>query len=189
MKNRDKSALLRTVAASVCLIVAGFVLLLNPDLGSAAVAAIVGWVLTGLGAFGVLVCLLSWPVFGFLEIVLSILALGTGIYLLCEPLALASILGVCLGVYLAVQGAGALNEAWKLRKANVPCLANFVLAVLMLILGAVLVFSPLTTSRLIMGLCGLALLLCGTVNLVVRARAAKHLREDPSRARIIDADE
>lgn len=189
MKKNEKSALLGNSFGSVLLVIAGLVLLFNPDFGSAAVAVIVGWALVIAGGLGILVSILSWPILGPLEIAVCILGLGVGVYLLRSPLSLASILGLGLGAWLVIQGASTLWEAWKLKKAGWGYTPNVVLAVLMVVLGLILIFAPLTTSRIIMSLCGLAMLVCGVVNLVVRARAAKLLQEEQRKRKIIDADE
>lgn len=189
MKKNEKTALLGSSLGSVLLIIAGLVLLFRPDFASAAVAVVAGWVLILVGGLGILISILSWPVLGPLEMAVCILDLGLGIYVLCNPLALAIILGLGLGSWLVIQGLSALREALKLKKADYSYVPNLVLAILMMGLGLVLIFSPLTTSRVIMSLCGIAMLVCGAVNLILRARATKLLQEDQRKRRIIDADE
>lgn len=189
MKKEGRKELLGSSLGSILLVLAGLVLLLHPDFGSAAVAAVIGWVLVIVGGLGILVSIVSWPVFGLPEIAACVLGLGLGIYILRNPLALATILGLGLGAWLVIQGGSALWEALRLKKAGFGCVPNLVLAVLMLGLGLVLIFSPLATSRLIMSLCGLAMLVCGVVNLILRAKAAKLLRQTQSNQRIVDADE
>lgn len=184
-----KTALLGSSFGSVLLVAAGLILLFNPDFGSAAVAVIIGWILVAAGALGILVSILSWPVLGVPEILIFALGLGLGIYLLNNPLSLASILGFALGAWLAIQGIAALVEALRLKKAGYSFTADLVLALVMVVLGVVLIFSPLTTSRVVMCLCGLGMVVCGVMNLVVRARAAKLLQEYQRKRKIIDADE
>ena len=62
----------------------------------------------------------------------------------------------------------------------------------MTVLGAVLLFVPLTTSRVLMTLAGLAMMGCGIFSLVIRSRTEKLLHtldaadDDPN---IVDADQ
>ena len=183
-----KSALLGNTIGSVLLILGGLVLLSDPDFGSAAVATVIGWVLIAAGALGLIVSVLSWPVFSVPEILLCLLGLGVGIYLVKNPLSLASILGFVLGAYLVIQGGGSLLECVKLRQNGFGFRPNLVLGAAMLVFGLILIFSPLAASQLIMTLCGLVMVVCGAANLVIRARAAKRLQQG-GKDKIIDADE
>lgn len=185
----QKTVLLEKSVGSLLLILVGLVLLFRPDFGSAAVGTIVGWGLIILGALGVLVSILSWPVFSILEILLSVVGLCLGIYLARDPLSLASLLGFALGIYLVVQGLGGLLDARKLWRGGFGFKPHLVLAVVMLGFGLVLLFAPLTASHLVMTLCGIGMIICGVMNLVLRARAAKRFQQDAGKQKIIDAEE
>lgn len=189
MDKIEKKALLGNCLGSVLLVIGGLVLLLRPDFGSAAVAVVIGWGLVAAGGLGLLVSIFSWPVLGALEIAVCVLGLGLGIYILRSPLSLASILGLGLGAWLVIQGCSTFWEGWKLKKAGWGYTPNMVLALAMAVLGLILFFSPLTTSRIIMSLCGLAMLVCGVGNLILRAKAAKRLQEYQRKRKIIDTDE
>lgn len=182
-----KTLLLEKSIGSLLLIAAGLVLLFKPDFGSAAVAAVIGWSLIAMGVLGMVVSILSWPVFSIPEILLCVLGLGLGIYLVRNPLSLASILGLTLGVCLVVQGIGGLLDAGKLRRAGFGFVPDLVLALVMLGFGVLLLFFPLTASHLVMTLCGIVMIVCGVANLVLHARAAKWLRRESRK--IIDAEE
>lgn len=188
MKKKKKSALARAVLGPVCLIAVGLILLLNPDIGSAAISTILGWMLVAAGGLGGVVCIFSWPICGIPEVIVSVLALGLGIYILVNPLALASILGIGLGIFLVIQGSSGVAEAFQLKRCGYSWMPNLVLALLTLGLGAVLIFAPLTTSRIVMIICGAAMMLCGVVSLILRARAAKRLQGYQD-SNIIDADQ
>lgn len=188
MNRNEKAALLGNSIGSILLVAAGVVLVCHPDFGSAAIAAVIGWTLVIAGGLGILVSIMSWPVFGVLEIALCALGLGLGIYILRNPLALASVLGLALGAWLVIQGASAIWEGVTLKRQGSSAIPNLVLGLAMLGLGLILIFSPLTTSRIIMTLSGLAMIVCGVLNLIIRARSAKYLQENRRKQKIIDAD-
>lgn len=187
MKNLDFRKILRMETGSVILIIFGLILILNPDFGSAAVAAVLGWVLCGAGIAGLVIGFLSWPGLGVGELVVSGLLLGAGVYLLRNPMMLASILGLLLGVLLAVQGLGAVRDALRVRARGGFWYASLVFAVITLVAGLGLIFSPLTTSRLVMTVAGIVMIACGVGNLVNHTRAEKYLNSGDGK--IIDADE
>ena len=168
----------------------GFLLILRPDLGSAAVAVVVGWTLIGIGAIGILICILSWPVLGWGTLLVSIAAVALGVYLLLNPLTLASLFGIAVGLYLLLfQGFGSLLESLRLRKMGLKFLPNLIVSLVLIVLGASLIFAPLASSRLVMMLFGIGLVISGAINMMLRAWAAGKLsnpKEDPN---ILDADE
>ncbi|HIT34233.1 MAG TPA: DUF308 domain-containing protein [Candidatus Faecousia intestinigallinarum] len=167
------------------LLLAGLVLLCNPDLGSAAAAVILGWLLSGLGAAGIVLSLVLRAAGGALA---SLAGLVCGVYILRHPLSLAVVLGVGLGIYLGVQGLSALRDGLRLKRLGYPWLWGTVLGAGMVLSGIVLIFSPLITSRLLMTALGLGLLVLGGLQLAVRLWDRKYLEENGGE-RIIDADE
>jgi uncharacterized membrane protein HdeD (DUF308 family) len=189
-KDNRRSDFTRAVGGSLMLMAIGFLLILRPDLGSAAVAVVVGWTLIGIGAIGILICILSWPVLGWGTLLVSIAAVALGVYLLLNPLTLASLFGIAVGLYLLLfQGFGSLLESLRLRKMGLKFLPNLIVSLVLIVLGAALIFAPLASSRLVMMLFGIGLVISGAINMMLRAWAAGKLsnpKEDPN---IIDADE
>lgn len=189
-KDNRRSDFTRAVGGSLMLMAIGFLLILRPDLGSAAVAVVVGWTLIGIGAIGILICILSWPVLGWGTLLVSIAAVALGVYLLLNPLTLASLFGIAVGLYLLLfQGFGSLLESLQLRKMGLKFLPNLIVSLVLIVLGAALIFAPLASSRLVMMLFGIGLVISGAINMMLRAWAAGKLsnpKEDPN---IIDADE
>lgn len=178
--------LLRSGFGAACLAIGGLILLLNPDFGSVLVANIIGWILVLLGGLGLLVNGLGRPMLGLPATSLHVLGIALGIYLLCCPLMLASLIGIGMGIYLLIQGLGSILDALSLKKQGVSGKSSLILAIAMAVLGLVLIFSPLSTSRFIMTVCGLAMLILGGVSLLVRWRSARYLRDGSD---IVDADE
>lgn len=179
-------AFFRSTAGSVLQILLGIILLANPDFGSAVIAMIIGWGLLIFGGLALVYGILNRLAVGSGWLVISVLVALMGIYVLRRPLMLAKLLGFLLGLYLICQGVGTMRSALRLRQAGYGYSSGMVSAVLLLVFGAILMFLPLTTSRLLMTLVGLGILACGIVNLVVRVRSDKKLKD--SSPDIVDAD-
>lgn len=189
MKNNISKHLAQARWGSIALIVLGLVLLLFPDFGSSTVAVILAWVLMIGGSAGLLIGVLSWPAFGFGTMIGSGLVLAAGIYILRHPLSLASILGVLLGVLLTAQGLGALGDALRLRRGGGLWVPGLVLSILTMVFGLILIFSPLTSSRIVMTVVGLVLIVFGAGNLYTHFKAGSCTDSGSGKGRIIDADE
>ena len=189
MKNNISKHLAQARWGSIALIVLGLVLLLFPDFGSSTVAVILAWVLMIGGSAGLLIGVLSWPAFGFGTMIGSGLVLVAGIYILRHPLSLASILGVLLGVLLTAQGLGALGDALRLRRGGGLWVPGLVLSILTMVFGLILIFSPLTSSRIVMTVVGLVLIVFGAGNLYTHFKAGSCTDSGSGKGRIIDADE
>lgn len=183
MKKRNNSPTRSLVGAAV-LILVGLILLVNPDFGSATISRILGWILVTLGGMGIVLCVYSWPLCGFAETAVSLASLILGIYLLFHPLALASILGMGLGACLLIHGIGRIATALRLRRQGGIWTPSLTLALVTAVIGGVLLFSPLTTSRILMILCGIGLILWGATILLLHVRASKSQNQQSD---IIDA--
>lgn len=189
MKENIAKTLSRAKWGSIALIVFGLVLVCFPDFGSRTVAAVIAWGLMIAGTAGLVIGVLSWPAFGFGTLGGSGISLLVGLYIMRNPLSLASILGVLLGALLTVQGLGALADALRLRRNGAIWGFSLVWACVTLIMGLILIFSPLTTSRIVMSITGLIMMVCGGGNLYTHAKATPYIRTAQGKSRIIDADE
>ncbi len=189
MKENISKNLSRAKWGSIALIVFGLVLLIYPDFGSRTVATIIAWLLMVAGTVGLLIGVLSWPMFGFGALAGSALSLVIGIYILRNPLALASLLGILLGALLTVQGLGALGDTLRLRRNGQFWVLGCVMSGLTLIMGLLLIFSPMTTSRIVMTLVGIIMIVCGVGNLYTHSKATPYIHSSNGKGRIIDADE
>ncbi len=187
-RDEQRAALRRAILRAVWMILGGILLLAHPDFGSKAVAVTAGWGMIAVGGIGIVVCLLSWPVMGLSQLAACMLTVGFGAYILLRPLALASLVGIALGVYLLVQSIGIWAEAVRLHRGGFRAWPGMVLAAGTDVLGIVLIWAPLAASRLVMTLCGVGLLVCGAVNLFLRCAAARKLHT-PQKRTVIDADE
>ena len=189
MKKFDFSKWVKPELGAALMIVFGIILLFNPDLGSAAVATVLGWILVACGGFGLFVSVMNRAHGTGGGIVISIVLLVLGIYLLKNPLVLASLLGVLLGAFLLLQGVAGYKRASAGRSQGVLWVPGMVLSVIMFVAGLMLIFSPLATSRLVMTLAGVVLIGCGIANLAECRRERKRIQSKGNAERIIDAEE
>ncbi len=189
MKEKISKTLSRARWGSIILMLFGLILIIFPDFGSKTVAGIIAWILMGLGTVGLVAGVLSWPMFGFGMLVGSGISLAVGFYILQNPLSLASILGILLGAFLTVQGLGALGDTLRLRRNGQLWGIGLVWSIVTLLLGLVLIFSPMTTSRIVMTVTGIVMMVCGGVNLYTHTKASPYIHSKQGRGTIIDADE
>lgn len=170
MKKENLLQMLNRYGMSVTLILLGLILLLSPDSAAVTIAYLMG----GLLIFGGIV----FGIGAFLDRSLSkgfwaLVCLSIGGTLMGNPLVLARNLGRFLGVLLAIEGGDCLRKG------------NRVFGTVILIAAVVLVLSPMTLSRLLFRLCGMAVLAIGAGMLVNQLRDRKFL--DQGDDNIIDA--
>lgn len=178
MKKYNIPSLIHRFLPPALLILLGLLLVFNPDSASALLAKILGWALLVMGGGFVVAAVLDRV--GLPGKVLgAIVCLCIGGYLVRNPLVLAAGIGRFVGILLAIWGIQEIIEAKKLNK-------SLLFPVIGTAIGAVLVFLPMTTTRLVWMVCGLVVLVIGVVMLLERLRERKHLNgpEDPN---IIDA--
>ena len=189
-KTSRKYYLTQGFISAVFMVVLGLLLLVKPDFGSAAVGLIVGWGLIILCAISLIANLRTYPMFEASILLWSILGLIGGIYLVKNPLSLASLLGTGLGIFLLIQGLSALSEARLKRFVPRFYIGPLILGLVMLIFGIVLLIAPLSASQLIMSIAGVVLIICGGSKLLLRMDYVRLTGPKPkAKSNIIDADE
>ncbi len=178
MKRNDILSYISLLAFPLLLIVLGGVLALCPDVLSFLISRFLGWGI-GLAGMGFLAAALLGRRGTFSKILWAMFAFAIGGYLIRHPLALASNLGMFLGIGLVIRGS---------RDVRVSRRGGFgrVLGIATVVLGAVLVLAPMTATRLVFSLCGVAMIVIGIVTGFERLRGRRYLEggDDPN---IIDA--
>lgn len=170
-------SVIRLIATPVLLMVLGLILLIHPDSASALVAQILGWVLLIAGVvFAVSAIAGHFDTVG--KVLSAVCCFAVGAWLLRNPLMLAAGLGRLAGILLVVRGIQDILNASRYHYGILP-------AVITTILGAVLIALPMTTSRVVISLCGLLVLIVGVAILVDRLRNRRP--KEPSESDIIDA--
>ncbi len=184
MKKYTIPQLISLLGMPALTIVLGLVLLVSPDTASALIGEILGWssVLGALAfAFGARSGKNRRAVVG--GILLGVL----GVWMLMNPLFLASIVGRVLGIYLLLRGLGNLRANRKNQGGTLRFTPGLVLAAAIALIGLVLILVPLATSRLVFSVIGIVMICVGIAEGVDRIRGRKELDEgdDPN---IIDVE-
>lgn len=178
MKKRSVSDMLSLFLAPVLVMLLGLILLLNPDSLSVLISRILGWVLVliaiGCGAaaifssegrVGKVLCAITFAV--------------AGGWLHANPLALASALGRFCGIFLMIDGLHDISVARRLGR-------RWLLPALVTLAGFGVLLVPLSASRFLFSLCGVVILIIGTIMLLDRLRHPFRL-DPPEDHNIIDA--
>ncbi len=176
MKRKDLLSILYLLAAPIGLILVGAILAIAPDVLTMLLSRFLGWGIALIGTGFALAALFSsrnrvgkilWAIAGF--------ALGG--WLMRHPLGLATQAGTFLGIMLILRGGRDYRQS---RRHGKP------LGIATMVVGAVLVLSPLSAARAVFSLCGVAMVIVGIVMLMDKRKDLGYLDEgsDPN---IIDA--
>lgn len=184
MKDFDWKSLLRLNGGSVLMILCGAVLAVNPDSASTLISAVLGWVLIALGV-ALLLAGFTGGV-GGKTILSGALMLTAGAWLHRNPLMIASFLGSLLGLLVLSRGWRAAMASQRVKRGGGFWIPGGVLAVLELIVGVRLIFSPLSASRMVLTVAGIAMVIFGVCDLAANYKYSKYI---PGNSRIVDADE
>lgn len=178
MNKQDILTLVKRLIVPALLLALGAILIVNPDAASVLIARLLGWALI----LGAVVCGLSAIITrhgqvgkGIAAVILAI----AGGWICANPLALTAWIIRIIGALILLNSVADLSYAKALGRVSL-------LSVLSAIVGGVLLLLPISTSRLIISLCGIVVALIGAAMLVIRLRSQARLTlpEDPD---IIDA--
>lgn len=178
MKKQDILSLLQLLLVPLLLILLGLILVVSPDSASILISRILGYGLI----LGAVITGLSAVFSPAGKITRGLIAVGLAVvggWLMANPLLLAAWTGRFLGVVIVLNVLPDLYYALTQRR-------NFLFHALGALVGLALILLPMTASRLVFTLCGLAVLVIGGAMLFDRIRGRRWLHEgdDPN---IIDA--
>ena len=177
LKKARRRALIKAIGGSLLMVALGVLLMLYPGFGTKTVASILGWTMIAGGAVLITVSILNWDSLGLPELLIGIAVLAVGIFVVIRPLALVSLFGVIIGVYVGFHGIISVLESLKLKKLGYNFLPNLILGLVMFVLALVLIFVPMSFSHLLMRIVGGFMVVAGLSNLVFRAIASRNLRK------------
>lgn len=162
MKKQGILSILRLFLAPVLVILLGILLVVSPDSASALVSGILGWILTGAGIVTAVTALFSdRHRIGRLIPAAALLVCGSVLW--SRPLLLAYYTGRLVGLLLLLDG---LADLFAAHRAGIRGLMPLIVS----ILGGILVLMPMSASRIVFRLCGLAVALIGCAMLFDRIR-------------------
>lgn len=178
MKKQDILSLVQLLLVPALLILLGLILVVNPDTASALVSKLLGYVLIACAVGTGLTAVFSQSGKIAKGIGAAVFAIAGG-WLVANPLWLAAWISRFLGVLIVINVLPDLYYALKQKR-------NVLFHILAAVVGVVLILLPMTASRLVFTLCGIAVLVIGGVMFADRIRGRRWLSEgdDPN---IIDA--
>lgn len=177
MKNRNWMEWIEPVILAVL----GIILIVNPDSAAALVAKIIAWVLILVGTVMGFAALQGDVSRRVRRLIPAAVALVAGILLMANPLFLAESLGRFLGILLAIQGVtDLLGAARGVRPFSVISAITLAAAIF-------LIMVPMTTSRILITICGIVVLCIGVAELSDKL-LRKKLPPKEEKPGIIDAE-
>ena len=178
MKKQDILSLVRLLLVPVLLILLGLILVVDPDTASALISKLLGYVLT-LCAIGTGMAAVFSHTGKVRKGVIAVVLAVVGGWLMMHPLWLVAWISRFLGMLIMVNSGIELVYALK-QNRNVVFYGGATAV------GAILILLPMTASRLVFTLCGIAVMAIGGKLLYARLRSRRWLeeQEDPN---IIDA--
>ena len=178
MKKQDVISMIQLLLVPVLLILLGLILVVNPDTASALISKLIGYVLVLAAAVTGLAALFGHA--GKIRKgVIALVLFMAGGWLMANPLWLTAWVSRFIGLLIMVNSGMDLLHAIR-NKGNV------VFHAVATAIGAGLILMPMSASRLVFSLCGMAVLVIGGMMLLDRIRGRRWLQEgdDPN---IIDA--
>ena len=188
MKNKLSGIRLQGQGGVIIAIVLGILLIVNPDFGTGAVGIAIGAALIVIGVIILISVARRLPVIDGWELAIGIVAAVAGGTLVRNPQLVGKILGYCVSVVLILRGARSLSAAKKSGAFGEEEKRSRIVAVATLVVGIILFIVPLTSSRILMRLAGVVMLLVGLMNAGADIRLDRFLRQNED-SNIIDADE
>ena len=178
MKKQDLLSLLKLLSMPVFLILLGLILIVNPDAASVMIATAVGYVLIAGAVIGGIAAVVS-PRGKLGKALFSIALAAIGIWLVQNPLILAAGIGRFVGVMILINSLPDLIYAHRQGR-------NILFHGISVLAGVGLLLLPMTASRLVFTLGGVAVMAIGIFMFADRIRGRRWLDagDDPN---IIDA--
>ena len=178
MKKQDILSLVQLLLVPVLLILLGLILVVNPDTASVLISKLLGYVLT-LCAIGAGIAAIFSRTKKAMKVICAVVLAMVGGWLMMHPLWLTAWVSRFLGMLILVNSGMDLIFALKQNR-------NVIFHAAAAAIGALLILMPMSASRLVFTLCGVAVLVIGGVMFLDRIRGRRWLHEgdDPN---IIDA--
>ena len=168
MDQKFASTKLGTIVSGVALAAMGIILFTNPQSAMLTITVMLGWVLVVMGIVSLASALTRWSVIlSTADLYAGIVELLFGILLLNIPGFFVTWIFILLGIFILVSGLNSLYGANALQALGLPRAGTAkVGAILAIVLGVLVLFSPGLFADTTMVICGIALVYCGIVRIV-----------------------
>lgn len=178
MKTIVKNITTFVILVSLLALLIGIGLITDPGLSLVAIGALVGAYLIVQGIVLVILDVKAWRLFipfeGMLKGILSIIL---GILLLKYPDSIAAYIGVALGIYIIVNSFGGIKLAAALRYTGLPWVLMIILNVFSILLGCLVLYSPVFSALSLTVYIGLVLVIHSVVNIVYMLIIKKNAKD------------
>lgn len=154
MKNRELAAAGKALLVPVLLVGVGLVLTVHPDSATKLLGLFMGWALIAVGGYCAYLAFRE-PMGRMRRVLGTLLCWAIGARMLNHPLAVAEGLGRVAGLVLLLKGISDVSNAVSQKRKNKGIAET--------VIGAVLMLMPLSASRMVMTVAGVALLALGAV--------------------------
>lgn len=177
------------ILASLLFLLLGIALLIWPHTSNLILCYIVAGVLTAYGLFNIL------AYFGkergsLIGLIVGVICAAFGVYALVQPTGISDIISIILGVAILVDGVISLRRDFELRAMGFPqWWAPFALDVLILVLGAIVIFNPGLFAELLLQIIGVILIYESVSDLWTIHRLAKLARSVVVEGEVIDVQD
>lgn len=174
------------ILASLLFLFLGVALLIWPHTSNLILCYIVAGVLTAYGLFNII------AYFGrergsLIGLIVGIICAAFGVYAIVQPTRISDIISIILGVAILVDGAMSLRRDFELRTVGFPqWWVPFALDVLVLVLGAIVIFNPGLFAELLLQMIGIILIYESVSDLWSIHRLAKLARAAVVEGEVID---
>ena len=178
MDQKFTSTKLGTIVSGVALAAMGIILFTNPQSAMLTITVMLGWVLVVMGIVSLASALTRWSVIlSTADLYAGIVELLFGILLVNIPGFFVTWIFILLGIFILVSGLNSLYGANALQALGLPNAGTAkVGAILAIVLGVLVLFSPGLFADTTMVICGIALVYCGIVRIVDGVRMPSERR-------------
>jgi uncharacterized membrane protein HdeD (DUF308 family) len=178
MDQKFTSTKLGTIVSGVALAAMGIILFTNPQSAMLTITVMLGWVLVVMGIVSLVSALTRWSVIlSTADLYAGIVELLFGILLVNIPGFFVTWIFILLGIFILVSGLNSLYGANALQALGLPSAGTAkVGAILAIVLGVLVLFSPGLFADTAMVICGIALVYCGIVRIVDGVRMPSERR-------------
>lgn len=168
MDQKFTSTKLGTIVSGVALAAMGIILFTNPQSAMLTITVMLGWVLVVMGIVSLASALTRWSVIlSTADLYAGIVELLFGILLVNIPGFFVTWIFILLGIFILVSGLNSLYGANALQALGLPSAGTAkVGAILAIVLGVLVLFSPGLFADTTMVICCIALVYCGIVRIV-----------------------
>ena len=177
------------ILASLLFLFLGIALLIWPHTSNLILCYIVAAVLTAYGLFNI-VAYFGKERGSLIGLIVGVICAAFGVYALVQPTRISDIISIILGVAVLVDGTMSLRRDFELRERGfVRWWLPFGLDVLILILGAIVIFNPGLFAELLLQIVGVILIYESVSDLWTIHRLAKLARAAVVEGEVIDVQD